>query len=138
MLRIISLLNQKNHYLEKFYSMNEAELLNFAQNDFNHLDEFYDTREKILENIKYIDTQIHLENPDIAKLTIENKKEISVALAIKDEYVNRILAQDLEILSCIENAKSNIIRELADLKKTRKAVGSYKTKTFNQRLDEEA
>jgi hypothetical protein len=47
------------------------------------------------------------------------------------------LAQDLEILSCIEAAKSSIIRELQDLRKTKQAVGSYRSRTFNNLLDEE-
>ena len=135
--RIISLLNQKNHYLEKFYSVNETEILNFAKGEFSNLENFYQTREKILETIAYIDSQIEAESasPDI---TSAERREISTALAIKEEYVSRILAQDLEILSCIESAKSSIIRELQDIRKTAKAVGSYRSRTFNNRLDEEA
>ncbi len=135
--RIISLLNQKNHYLEKFYSVNENEILNFAKGEFSNLENFYQTREKILETIAYIDSQIEAESasPDI---TSAERREISTALAIKEEYVSRILAQDLEILSCIESAKSSIIRELQDIRKTAKAVGSYRSRTFNNRLDEEA
>jgi len=135
--RIISLLNQKNHYLEKFYSVNETEILNFAKGEFSNLENFYQTREKILETIAYIDSQIEAESasPDI---TSAERREISTALAVKEEYVSRILAQDLEILSCIESAKSSIIRELQEIRKTAKAVGSYRSRTFNNRLDEEA
>jgi hypothetical protein len=135
--RIVSLLNHKNHYLEKFYSVNEAEILNFAKGEFSNLENFYQAREKILETIGYIDSQIETESasPDI---TAADRREISTALAIKEEYVSRILAQDLEILSCIESAKSSIIRELQDIRKTAKAVGSYRSRTFNNRLDEEA
>ncbi len=137
MQRIVSLLNHKNHYLEKFYSVNEAEILNFAKGEFSNLENFYQAREKILETIGYIDSQIETESasPDI---TAADRREISTALAIKEEYVSRILAQDLEILSCIESAKSSIIRELQDIRKTAKAVGSYRSRTFNNRLDEEA
>jgi hypothetical protein len=143
MLRIITLLNQKNHYLEKFYSLNEAEILNFSKGVFENLESFYQTREKILEMIKYLDSELDLaqRNTDEASaqaLTLEERRSIKECLAVKDEYVNRILAQDLEILSCIENAKSMIIRELQDVRRSRKVVGSYKSKTFNRRLDEEA
>lgn len=142
MLRIITLLNQKNHYLEKFYSMNETEILNFSQGIFDNLETFYKNRESILEMIKYLDSEIDAvqrgtadnEAQSIAK---EDRREIQSAMAIKDEYVNRILSQDLEILSCIENAKSLIIRELQEVKKNKKVMGSYKSKTFNHRLDEE-
>ena len=135
--RIVSLLNHKNHYLEKFYSVNETEILNFAKGEFSNLENFYQTREKILETIAYIDSQIEAESAS-PELTSSDRREISTALAIKEEYVSRILAQDLEILSCIESAKSSIIRELQDIRKTAKAVGSYRSRTFNNRLDEEA
>ncbi|MEZ0392171.1 MAG: flagellar protein FliT [Pseudobdellovibrionaceae bacterium] len=136
MVRIIDLLNHKNHYLEKFYSLNENELLNFAQNDFTNLESFYQAREKILETIRYIDSEI--DQVQETQLNDAQKREVATSLAIKEEYVGRILAQDLEILSCIESAKSSIIRELQEIRKTRKAVGSYKSRQFNNRLDEEA
>ena len=137
MLRIIDLLNQKNHYLEKFYTLNELELLNFSQDDFNNLDVFYNGREKILETILYIDTEISkVEFPSIVE-NAQLRTQISESFAVKDEYVNRILAQDLEILSCIESKKSNIIRELWEIKKAKKVFNGYKSPTFKNRLNEE-
>ena len=134
--RIINLLNQKNHYLEKFYSLNEEELLNFAKNDFDHLESFYQTREEILNVIRYVDDEI--EKAETVELSAKEKSQVNEALVTKDEYVARILSQDLEILSCIESAKSSIIRELQEIKKAKKAVGSYKSKIIVNRLDEEA
>ncbi len=139
MTRIIDLLNHKNHYLEKFYSLNENELLNFSQNNFSNLESFYNTREKILETIRYIDSEIdQVQQEQDVEASPAQKREVSTCLNIKEEYVGRILAQDLEVLSCIESAKSDIIRELQDIRKARKAVGSYKSRQFNNRLDEEA
>jgi isocitrate dehydrogenase kinase/phosphatase len=138
MIRIIDLLNHKNHYLEKFYALNETELLNFNQHNFNNLENFYQTREKILETIHYIDSQIDEVQKQELNVTDAQKREVATSLAIKEEYVSRILAQDLEILSCIESEKSSIIRELQDIRKTKKAVGSYKSPQFGNRLDEEA
>lgn len=136
--RILDLLNHKNHYLEKFYSVNERELLNFYRSDFGQLENFYQEREKILQTIRYIDDQIDSAQNKSLDIQPEAKREIQTALAIKEEYVNRILAQDLEVLACIESAKSSIIRELQEIQKNKKAVGSYKSKTFYNRLDEEA
>jgi hypothetical protein len=139
MTRIIDLLNHKNHYLEKFYSLNENELLNFSQNNFSNLESFYQIREKILETIRYIDAQIdEVQQQQDIEANPAQKREVSTCLNIKEEYVSRILAQDLEVLSCIESAKSDIIRELQEIRKARKAVGSYKSRQFNNRLDEEA
>jgi hypothetical protein len=138
MLRIITLLNQKNHYLEKFYSLNEKELINFAQGDFGNLESFYQMREKILELIKYLDSEVEQTRQDDHLVEKSDRVQIRELLAIKEEYVSRILAQDLEVLQCIESTKSSIIRELQDLKRNRKVVGSYKSRTFGHKLDEKA
>lgn len=139
--RIIELLNEKNHYLEKFYALNETELANFSQGQFDNLDHFYRTREKILEILNYVDSEIDKEHgsmSDSSKVEAEARTQVREALAIKDEYVGRIIEQDLEVLACIEAAKNSIIRELQDVRKGRKAIGGYKSKTFDQQLDEEA
>ena len=139
MQKIISLLEQKNHYLEKFYSLNEDELINFSQGVFDTVEDFYKMRDHLLKMIKYLDTEIEKVQADAGvKITAEGKAQIREALSIKDEYVNRILAQDLEILSCIEMAKSNIIRELQDIRKTKSVMGKYKSGSPGQRrLNEE-
>lgn len=140
MTRIITLMNEKNHYLEKFYSLTEKELKNFLVGSFETIESFYNSREKILEIIKYIDNQTEQEQVRLAQepVSIEDKVEIRRALAVKDQYVERILEQDLQILSCIEATKNNLIKELQSISKNKKAVGGYKQKTFNHRLDEEA
>jgi len=44
----------------------------------------------------------------------------------------------LEILTCIESTKSNIIRELQEIRKTKSAMGRYKSGRIGaRRLDEE-
>lgn len=140
MLRIISLLEEKNHYLEKFYALNEIETANFARGNFDGLESFYNTREKILEIMNYLDGQLEVaqeatETPE--QITADQRRQIKESMAIKEQYVTRIIAQDLEVLACIEAAKSNIIRELQDVRKSRKAIGGYKSPTFTKRLDEE-
>jgi hypothetical protein len=141
MLRIISLLQEKNHYLEKFYSLNETEIVNFSLGNFENLETFYNTRERILEIIKYLDNQLELSNSameDLRHVVDQDRRQVTEAMCTKDEYVSRIIEQDLEVLACIEVAKSNIIRELQDVRRARKAVGGYKSPTFDKRLDEEA
>lgn len=137
--RIIELLNEKNHYLEKFYALNEAELLNFSRDSFENLENFYRTREKILEIIKYLDSEMNRAQAamDSQETGAEYRRTVREALAVKDEYVARIIEQDIEVLSCIEAAKNGIIRELQDLRKGRKAIGGYKSPMFDKQLDEE-
>jgi hypothetical protein len=140
--RIVMLLNEKNHYLEKFYSLNESELKHFVYGRFETLESFYQTREKILEIIRYVDSQINelriQADGNNDQLAPDVKNQMRQALMIKDQYVGKIIEQDLSILSCIESAKSEIIRELQDIRKNKRAVAGYKSPTFRQRLDEEA
>ena len=141
MTRIITLLNEKNHYLEKFYSLNETELVNFAQGQFENLESFYQTRERILEVLRYLDSQIEKINDETQAIDciVETERvQVKQALGIKDQYVTKIIEQDIQVLSCIETAKNSIIRELQDVRRNRKGISGYKTSTFNQRLDEEA
>lgn len=141
MTRIITLLNEKNHYLEKFYALNEVELANFAQGQFDNLEHFYQTRERILDVLKYVDAQIEKSNDELqnnnGSITEEQRREVKESLAIKDEYVARIIEQDIQVLACIEMAKNMIIKELQEVRRNRKAVGGYKSKTFQNQLDEE-
>ena len=135
--RLITLIYEKNHYLEKFYAQNEVELRNFLTGEFSNLDSFYSAREKILEMIRYVDAQIEKIQNSI-QLSDFEKKELRKALRIKDEYVERILQQDLEVLSCIDRAKSEIISELQQIRKGKKAISGYKMPDFQKSLDEEA
>lgn len=141
MTRIITLLNEKNHYLEKFYSLNEVELANFVQGQFDNLQHFYQTRERILDVLKYVDAQIektHGQMDQTATLAADDRTQMREALNIKDEYVTRIIEQDLQVLACIETAKNSIIKELQETRRNRKGISGYKVNTFTNRLDEEA
>lgn len=141
MKRIIALLNEKNHYLEKFYALTEKELPNFASGQFDNLEYFYQTRERILETLKYVDSHIERAQVDLENMAAEYAadvvRDVREALAVKDVYVGRIVEQDIQVLACIEKAKNSLIRELQDVRQSRKAVGGYKSKVFHNRLNEE-
>ncbi|MCK6597443.1 MAG: hypothetical protein L6Q37_03700, partial [Bdellovibrionaceae bacterium] len=51
-------------------------------------------------------------------------------LSDKDLFVQKIIEQDVAILSCIEAAKNQIIRDLKDLKKGQKVISAYKVPQF--------
>ncbi len=126
---IVDLLIEKNHFLDKFLSLNESEILNFIDGNFDNLDNFYNSREKILGILSEIDSKIEEETifEYEESLSSEYKKQVVRALDYKNEIVKRILAQDLQILSLIESAKSHIIKELSSVKSTRKIFNSYKS-----------
>lgn len=138
---IIDLLNEKNFCLEKFVRVNENEIANFTAGNFDNLEDFYASREGLLEIIKRIDFLLDEKNQvpvDAASISDEFKKEILDAQKSKNELVTQILKQDLEILSALESAKSEMIRELGSVRGNKKAIGSYKSGLSTSRLDEEA
>lgn len=139
--RIITLLNEKNHYLEKFFSVNEHELLNFGDGCFDNVETFYNARDKILDLIHCIDELIEEENKKYGTevvVTAAQRQRVNEILKRKDELVTGILAQDLQTLSYIEKEKSNIIRELRMVKQGKKVLHAYHSGAFQNQLDEEA
>lgn len=138
---IIKLLKDKNYHLQKFYQLNEAELINFVEGNFDNLETFYRSREVILDLIRCIDRLVEaaaIEDKDGADIADTLKKEVLQMIDHKNELVTKILAQDLQILSVIEQAKSNIIKELRQVQAAKKAVGSYKSGETSNKLDEKA
>lgn len=130
MIRLIQFLNEKNHFLEKFFALNESQLTRLQTGNFEELEAFYNQREDLLKIIKYVDAEIHkahmLHKDVVGQFTEEQKSEIRDSLRIKEAYVKRILEQDLQVLGMIDDAKSLIIKELQGVKKARKALAGYK------------
>ena len=135
---IIELLKEKNHFLEKFSKLNDRELVRFNEGDFDGLDEFYTSRERLLKIVDQIDFMIEQQSTFVFKedTTPGGKKEIAKEFDLKTDLVNKILAQDLQILSFIEQEKSTIIKELSTLKNNKKVIGSYKSGQKTNRVNE--
>ena len=131
MIRLIQFLNEKNHFLEKFYSLNESQITRLEAGKFDDLELFYNQREDLLKIIKYIDSEIHkahmLHKDIVGQFSEEQKAEIRESMRTKEAYVRRILEQDLQVLGMIDDAKSMIIKELKGVQNTRKALTGYKS-----------
>lgn len=138
---IINLLKDKNYHLQKFHQLNESELINFAEGNFENLEVFYQSRETILDLIRCIDRLIDAaagaQGSEVVA-SAQQKQQVLAAMNGKNDLVTRILAQDLQILSVIEQAKSNIIKELRGVQVAKKAVGAYKSGDAPSKLDEKA
>lgn len=137
--KLVELLDEKNQYLEKFFELNEAELHNFADGLFDNVEVFYQSREKILDIVRCIDGLV---DDEVAALkdhvvTTHLRAEIQDLMDQKDRLAKQILAQDLRVLSAIEDEKSNIIRELKSTRQSRKVVGAYHSGKTAHQLDEE-
>lgn len=123
---LIDLMKRKNSFLEKFYTINEAELLNFTADHFENLEAFYQCRENILRLVGRIDEQLddHLKTMD-STISREVRMQIQVCLDKKDEWAKKIVDQDLQIITAIEKKKSGIINELRSVKNSRKLHNAY-------------
>lgn len=129
MIRIIQLLNEKNHFLEKFYSLNEAQILRLDKGEFEGLDQFYYQQEELLKVLKYVDGQIQKSHDSYQRISgvyeLEHKKDVTEALKTKDLYIKKILEQDLLILGLVDEIKTQIIKELHDIRRAKKAISGY-------------
>lgn len=144
MVRVIALLRERNHCLEKFYWVNEQELINFGVGNFESVEGFYQARDQILDQINSIDAMINETSEKTfaigAKLTgvsEEHRQEVELILSSRDELVKEILAQDLQVLTYIEKEKSNIIRELRSAGQAKRVVGAYSNAERLKILDSE-
>jgi hypothetical protein len=139
---IINLLKDKNEHLRKFKQLNESELANFSEGNFDNLEIFYNSRETILDLIRCIDglIDVSLNESDLETMPAaeEDRARIVQILGQRNDLVTEILAQDLQILSVIEQTKSDIIKELRQVQSARKAVGAYKSGSMSNQLDEKA
>jgi len=128
MKEIVTLLKEKNHYLKKFYTINKAELLRLNGGDFSRLDYFYQSRENILDMISHIEAKLEKNIGGIVNVpgfTDDDRTNIRNELFVKDEVVGQILDQDLQILSMIEVAKTELIKELQEVRRHRQVIGAY-------------
>lgn len=137
--KLMELLDEKNQYLERFFELNESELLNFADGYFDNVESFYQAREKILDIVRCIDALVDDEVALISDDGVSPSMRIEMKdlMAQKDKLAKQILAQDLQVLAAIETEKSNIIRELKSTGQNRKAVAAYRSGPAGHQLDEE-
>ncbi len=139
--KVIGLIIQRNQLLEKYMSLNNAELHRLGSGDFDGLDQFYRGRETILEMVQRVENSLQEQvgfSTATYRPTFEEKQLVTKLLKHKNEIVTEILEQDLEIISLIERAKSEIIDELASLRRSRRLASAYHSGTPRQILDEEA
>lgn len=137
--KLMDLLDEKNQYLERFFELNESELINFSDGYFDNVESFYQAREKILDIVRCIDALVDDEVALISDDGVSQsmRAEMKDLMAQKDKLAKQILAQDLQVLAAIENEKSNIIRELKSTGQNRKAVAAYRSGPAGRQLDEE-
>lgn len=137
--RILTLIDEKNVYLEKFCAINSDQIKKLQAGNFDELEVFRESRENILNILNHIDALLssHAALVDDSLITPVERQKLSDALDHKDELVRVILSQDIDIMGAIESAKSEIIRQLRTAVNGRKTIAAYKSGTRNETIDEE-
>jgi hypothetical protein len=142
MVNVIELLNDKIRCLETFQAINENELVNMANGDFDGVEAFYEAREQLLRLIAEGDQKLGVfaeqESGGEWLPSTSDREEVSRLLSKKDELVQQILAQDLRILSYIEAEKNEVIRSLQEVKRAKRAMGAYRGQVDDGLIDEKA
>lgn len=131
MIRVVQLLNEKNHFLEKFMSLNEKQISRLEKGNFDQVELFYNQREDLIKIIKYIDSEINkaqmMQSKQTLNLSEADRKLIKESLKTKDNYTSSILDQDMQVLALIDQAKSQIIKQLQEVRLGQRAMAGYKS-----------
>ncbi len=131
-------MEERNRYLKKFYTINNEQLKNLKSKKFEQIEDFYKTRQSIIDIIDILENKIE----DIASsLRFEPSDQIKTSIRYelkkRDEIIRRILEQDLEIISILNEQKIEIVKEITSTAKNRKVFGAYNSEKPNKILDQE-
>jgi hypothetical protein len=125
---IVALIEEKNHHLQMFLEVSINERKSFKARNFENLEELYSMRESLLEGIRSLDRRIHQYSSEIeaSHISEDMKHKLKSLMASKQNLVNQILSQDLVMLSCVENEKSNMIKKMTSVRDGRRLLKAYR------------
>ena len=123
--KVLILLIERNKYIQKLCEVNRREINLITADRFDHVEEFYNIRNHLLDIIQNLEEMLSqaLEATHL-QVTERIRKKIQSILEEKDKTVKKILQQDLEILSVIEQRKNQMIQELQVLNDEHKVTES--------------
>lgn len=125
---ILHYLELKNQYYEKFWSMSAKFLAKTNDNRWEDLTLFVDNRERILNIIRSFDFKIAKLFSDIDPQTTDfgfYRPRVKALLDQRKELARRIVAVDLELISRIDDLKTETIRELKKTMETTQHIESF-------------
>jgi hypothetical protein len=133
---ILHYLELKNQYYEKFCSMSAKYLARTYDNQWEDLAFFVDNRERILNIIRSFDFKIAKlfdeVDPTALDLTMYRPRVKSL-LDRRSELAKRIVEVDLELISRIDDFKSDTIRDLKKTQETSHQMDSFATVSIAHR-----
>jgi hypothetical protein len=127
--KLQSLLEQKNHFLERFLLLCKTYRSKLLAGDSNDIDLFQQSRQQILNIVEYFDNYIERitaslpENPDA--IPPRYRKAVRELIQSKDEIVREILNVDVEVLGLLQIMQDNLDNDLADVRKSKRLTNAY-------------
>lgn len=135
--KVLHYLELKNQYYEKFYQITSTFIEKADRDNWDDLEYLVDNRERILHIIRYFDHKIGLRMKDapIQNETISLYGDrVSALLARRKNLANLIVTTDRDLISRLDEVKSETIKELKQSMDTTRKVGSYSEKPPNKQM----
>jgi len=127
---IIHYLELKNHYYEKFLSLTKNFLNKAKQNLWDDIEFFVDNRERILNIIRSFDIKVSrlMANTQVGDTEAKYYREkVKAIFDRRTDVGNKILAIDLELIRCLDEMKTNTIKELKKTLDSQKPIQSFQS-----------
>lgn len=125
---VIHYLHLKNQYYEKFYNLTLKFLQRIGEERWDEIDYFVDNRDRILNILRSFDHKIgklfqgvEIGNTEQAKY----RDEIRSLFDRRNQIARKIISLDLELMSKLDDVKSESIRELKHMMETSQHVGTF-------------
>jgi hypothetical protein len=127
---ILHYLELKNQYYEKFCSMSAKYLARTYDNRWEDLSFFVDNRERILNIIRSFDFKIAKLFGEIDPTALDlsmYRPRVKALLDRRSELAKKIVEVDLELISRIDEMKTETIRDLKKTVETAHQMESFNT-----------
>ena len=125
---VLHYLELKNQYYEKFYHLTLKFIDQVEKDQWADIDLFVDNRDRILNIINSFDhkiakcmQQMHLTDLELRRY----KTQVKELIAIRQAVAEKIFAADLELISKIDDVKSETIRELKQSLETANQINAF-------------
>lgn len=125
---VVHYLEMKNQYYDKFLEISEKFLHQNEESKWEDLPFFVDNRERILNIIRSFDLRIAKafeKAPPSQDQLVVYRARVRSLMNRRKEVADRILEIDLELMSQIDEVKSETIRELKKTQRTVQQVDSF-------------
>lgn len=134
---VLEYLEMKNHYYEKFYSITEKFLKQAKKDQWEDMTFFVDNRERLLNIIRSLDHKIArvFKDAQISDREMNNyKSRVQKLMDKRKELGEKIVALDLQLISRIDQMKSDTIKDLKKSLETNQQLENFQRSAQIKRL----